>query len=351
MGNSVSDILQNSSLLEHTSAVMESSIDPNNRTTSTTNSTSGSPLTSSSRSRGNSKVPDNIGTFLCDLNLLNYLSIHFLYHSKFYLYFELMNRDFFENVREEEMKYIPAKYLKINLYRVYFDCHGHKSSIEEHRKLLLQQSIQNCDRTHHVGFVLPSHLTKNENICRQWKILDLKTFYTILERAKIECHVHQLFNNHQQETQSQKFREEQWSSSSSSSTVTPKISTSPLSHSSHNEKAIHDLLEKECSHQCDTSKTTEEEELCCICMDAPTTIATGCCNSQFCEPCLQAWNQRNETCPMCRKPLNVTNSEDKTNADSWVTVQKDDFILPREEVANQFLRFVNTLANPLPFHY
>ncbi|KAG2392798.1 hypothetical protein C9374_011523 [Naegleria lovaniensis] len=353
MGNSISDVLQNSLENDHHGGTTTTTT---SKTTSRSrgNSSSQIPVTSTTttttqdhhHSGLGSKIPENIGSFLCDVNLLNYLSIHFLYHSKFYLYFELMNRDFFEHVREEEMKYIPSKYLKINLYRVYFDCHGHKSSIEEHRKLLLQSSIQNIDRTQHVGFVLPSHLTKNEQICRQWKILDLKTFYMILERAKTECHVHQLFNNNQQERQSQKFLEER----SSSSTETPKISTSPHQH---DEQAMHDLFEKKCPVETnhDEEEEASEEDLCCICMDAPTSIATGCCNSQFCEPCLQAWNQKNETCPMCRKPLNVTDTDDKTNTDSWVTVQKDDFILPREEVANQFLRFMSALANPLHFHY
>ena len=269
------------------------------------------------------KIAENIGKLLCDINLLNYLCIQFLYTPHFYLYFELMNRDFFENVQKEEIRYIPADYLKVNMFRVYHkenDKTG-TSNIEEHRKAILSGK-DDSDKS----FVLPLSIMENTSICKQWKMLTVQDFYKIFEKAKHECHIHQLMTEKDQKKQNMELpitTSLMISEKLTDESELPNLPPSPLLPS--------------------TNKNEDEEELCSICMDAPPTITTGCCSSQFCEDCIREWNKKNTTCPVCRKTLNV-NSQ-KEHSDAWVTVQKED-LMSRAEVAHQFLRFTFSIVNP-----
>ncbi|KAL9642721.1 hypothetical protein ABK040_009799 [Willaertia magna] len=282
------------------------------------------------------KIADNIGELLQDINLLNYLSIHCLYTPHYYLYFELDNRDFFENVTQEEIQYIPSDYIKIRLYRIKYQ---NKDQLRQHRQLLIfynhfattslnedKHSSENNEKTIS-NFVLPKDIMENKERCKIWKILNVKSFYVLFSKAKKECHLHQLMLEEDQKKQANKFNRE----NISSSLLLETVDSNNLSKSSSK------LLES--SLLTDSQLTTGEEEVCAICLDAKPTIITGCCSSQFCEKCLKEWNKRNCTCPMCRRPLNIN----KQPKESWVTISKEEAILPREQVASNFINFINSL--------
>ncbi|EFC48971.1 predicted protein [Naegleria gruberi] len=232
------------------------------------------------------------------------------------------------------MKYIPQNYLNVNLYRVYYDDNVSGNTLEDHRKMLLNNGGNGgtIDHSQQTSFILPDLVVNNSEITRQWKILNLKLFYQFFERAKNDCHVHQLITKEQSKKFERNDQENKRITISLSSTVLdPNLP----------EKVAQELASP--TTQVDHTDSTFDENLCCICLDAPISITTGCCNAQFCERCLTDWNKKNTTCPMCRKPLDVNNREEQS--DAWVTIQKEDFILPREEVANQFIRFVSIKLN------
>ena len=55
----------------------------------------------------------------------------------------------------------------------------------------------------------------------------------------------------------------------------------------------------------DTSKLDTMEQ-CLICLEEKTLIEIKC-KHKFCESCITKWNNKNNSCPFCRKPINLTN--------------------------------------------
>jgi len=63
-------------------------------------------------------------------------------------------------------------------------------------------------------------------------------------------------------------------------------------------------------------KDKNEDHECVICMERQAEISLSGCNHEFCESCIQQWNQKSHTCPMCRQ-------EAEYGSDDWVITVKN----------------------------
>jgi len=79
----------------------------------------------------------------------------------------------------------------------------------------------------------------------------------------------------------------------------------------------------------------EEDKLCPVCLDRPSSIILPDCNHAFCEECLAQWNQKSGTCPLCRRNSDMTGNE------VWVLAGEGP---SAHELGNYFADFLESLS-------
>eukprot|EP00467_Chlorarachnion_reptans_P017284 CAMPEP_0114516444 /NCGR_PEP_ID=MMETSP0109-20121206/17328_1 /TAXON_ID=29199 /ORGANISM="Chlorarachnion reptans, Strain CCCM449" /LENGTH=198 /DNA_ID=CAMNT_0001696827 /DNA_START=387 /DNA_END=986 /DNA_ORIENTATION=- len=73
-------------------------------------------------------------------------------------------------------------------------------------------------------------------------------------------------------------------------------------------------------------------DLCSICLDMPSDVVLKCLHA-FCEDCITSWNVKSQTCPICRKGVDVEDKESQ-----WVLAHETDNELV--EMAKQSIVYV-----------
>jgi hypothetical protein len=75
-----------------------------------------------------------------------------------------------------------------------------------------------------------------------------------------------------------------------------------------------------------------EEETCCICMEAKSNMALQCAHS-FCELCIKEWKITSNTCPICR----CISDE----GDSFVLADKPDYYHIQDEISKSLFQITD----------
>jgi len=89
-------------------------------------------------------------------------------------------------------------------------------------------------------------------------------------------------------------------------------------------------VEKETPKPIENEDDIDEGE-CIICMERKPEIVLKC-GHMFCEQCLLEWNQRQETCPICRTNVNI---EDE---DNWILTSD-----PSEDIGEFLCKYLDEL--------
>ena len=78
---------------------------------------------------------------------------------------------------------------------------------------------------------------------------------------------------------------------------------------------------------------TEEENICCICMEARTNLILACTHN-YCEKCIKEWQVTSNTCPICRCAAGKN--------DGFILADKPDYYHMQDEMSKSLFQIAES---------